>query len=868
MVNSKISEWLKNNNIAELTSVQKKSIPLIISGKNVLITAPTGYGKTLAAILPVFELIAGKGEGLKILYIAPTKSLNRDIYKRIVDFAKFLGLRAEIRHGDTTSYERKKQSANPPNVLITTPESLQSMFLSEQMKTNLKSVKFVIVDEIHELLASKRGAQLSLGLERLQRFADYKRIGISATIADMNEVKKFLCNERECELVKITEPKETRIVVNKPNNSAANKELAKKAGVSVQLFNSILMMKELLSKSKKAIIFVNTRQQAEILSYSINKLFPELKLGLHHSSLAKKQRIMMEDELREGNLKAIIATSSMELGIDVGSIDLVIQFMSPRQVSKLVQRIGRSGHAYYKKSNGVILTINDDDYLESLAISSLLKKNYLEKPLIPKNSLDVLAHQIIGFLKDDSKITFEQLLNCINKSYSFRITEDELLDFLKFLEKLRYLKVSGKKMALENKSFYYYFESISTIPDLKTYKVISTETRARIGTLDESFVSQYCLPNSEIIMKGEPWQILEIKDDIISVARTKPSSAAVPSWTGELIPVSRKVALNVGRLRKRYYKDKIIPDSKLLYIEHYEDKIIINSCNGSRINEALSMALSSILGARTGYNIAAKADPYRIIFTLPKSFNFSSFRQIMNELKPQMINDLVRLSIKNSTIFHMRFFNVGQRFGIIQKGAEYIGARMASIVKAYEGTYIFRETMNEVIREKMNLYGAKKVMESSKIVYSIDNKLSIFAINGLNHGSFGGILLRGEDDFEVLELVKKRLMEKTFNFVCNNCKKELGNFQVQSFPYTKCPFCSAKTISFLEPNRERTEKMTNDTAELFLSYGIRACFAVAGYGVGVNNAKRVLYLNKSEDELIKDIIEEEKKFIRTRRFWQ
>ncbi|MFA5743826.1 MAG: DEAD/DEAH box helicase [Candidatus Nanoarchaeia archaeon] len=445
MTSSKISEWLKNNNIAELTSVQKKSIPLIISGKNVLITAPTGYGKTLAAILPVFELIAGKGEGLKILYIAPTKSLNRDIYKRIVDFAKFLGLRAEIRHGDTTSYQRKKQAMNPPNILITTPESLQSMFLSEQMKTNLKSVKFVIVDEIHELLASKRGAQLSLGLERLERFAGYKRIGISATIADMNEVKKFLCNKRECELVNINEPKETSIIVEKPNNSADNKELAKKAGISVHLLNSILRMKELLSKSKKAIIFVNTRQQAEILSYSINKLFPELKLGLHHSSLAKKQRIMMEDELREGNLKAIIATSSMELGIDVGSIDLVIQFMSPRQVSKLVQRIGRSGHAYYKKSNGAILTINDDDYLESTAIMSLLKKNYLEKPLIPKNSLDVLAHQIIGFLKDDSKITFEQLLKCINKSYSFKITEEELLDFLKFLEKLRYLKVNGKK---------------------------------------------------------------------------------------------------------------------------------------------------------------------------------------------------------------------------------------------------------------------------------------------------------------------------------------------------------------------------------------------------------------------------------------
>jgi len=867
MGNTKIGEWLKANNIGELTSVQKKAMPFILQGKNVLITAPTGYGKTLAAVLPVFELIAGKSEGLSILYIAPTKSLNRDIYKRIVDFANYLGLSAEIRHGDTTASQKKKQAITPPNILITTPESLQSMFISEQMKANLRKVKFVIIDEIHELLDNKRGAQLSLGLERLSRFADYKRIGISATIADMEEVKKFLCNTDECEIVNVSDRKETSIEVLKPNNSNDKKELAKKTGISVQLANSIFKIKELLGRAKKAIIFVNTRQQAEILSYSISKIFPELKIGLHHSSLAKKQRIMMEDELRDGSLKAIIATSSMELGIDVGSIDLVIQFMSPRQVSKLVQRVGRSGHAYYKKSSGVIITVNDDDYLESLAIASLLKKSYLEKPLIPKNSSDVLAHQIIGFLKDDPKITFEEMLKCINRSYSFKVSEDELLDFLKFLEQLRYLKLEGKKIALEKKSFYYYFESISTIPDLKNYKVLSAETRSRIGTLDESFVSQYCMPGSEIIMKGEPWQVLEIKEDVISVARTKPSSAAVPSWTGELIPVSRRVASLVGRLRGKFYKDKTIPGSKALYIEHYEDKIIVNSCNGSRINEALSMALSSILGARTGYNIASKADPYRIIFTVPKTFSFSTFRQIMNDLKPEMLSDLVRLSLKNSTIFHMRFFNVGQRFGIIQKGSEYIGARMQRIVKIYEGSYIFRETMNEVIREKMNLYGAKKVLQTSRIEYSESNKLSIFAMNGLNHGSFSGILLRGENDAEIIDLVKKRLMEKQFDFVCKNCKKEIGSFQVQSFPYTKCPFCSAKTISFIEPGRERTAKAMDDSAELFLAYGIKACFAVAGYGVGLTNAKRVLYLNKSEEDLVKDIIEEEKKFIRTRRFW-
>ncbi len=868
MLNEKIREWLKNNSISDLTLVQKKAGEAILSKNNTLITAPTGYGKTLAAIIPIFETIMGKTSGLNVLYIAPTKSLNRDIHKRIVDFANYLGLSAQIRHGDTTAADKKKQAKNPPNVLITTPESLQSIFISEQMRANLKNVKFVVIDEIHELLESKRGAQLSLGLERLERIANFKRIGISATIADIKEVSRFLCNKRDCEIVDVSGKKESSIKVLKPDNSKKNAELAKKIGASIQLTNAIVKIEELLKKSSRAIIFANTRQQSEILAYSMAKAFPAINIGLHHSSLSKKQRIQTEDDLREGKIKAIIATSSMELGIDVGSIDLVIQFMSPRQVGKLIQRVGRSGHAYYKKSRGVLLTLNDDDYLESISIVKLLKKGYLEKPAIPKNPLDVLAHQIIGFLKDDAKITFDQLLSCINNSYSFNVSAEELLDFLAFLEKLRYLKLEGKKISLMNRSFYYYFESLSTIPDLKSFKVVSAETRARIGTLDESFVSQYCQPGSEIIMKGEPWKVLEIKEDVITIAKTKPSSAAVPSWSGELIPVSKRVAMLFAMLRKKYYNDSSAPGIKELVIENYEDKIIINSCNGSKINEALAMALASMIGAKTGYIIATKADPYRIIITAPKTFSLNSFKEILQSLKPEMIPDLIRLSIKNSTIFHMRFFNVGQRFGIIRKGSEYIGARMQKVIKIYEGSYIFEETMNEVIREKMNIKGAMKALNESKIIYSNPGSLSRYAISGLSHGSLGGMLLRGEDDSEILDLVKKRLLEKQFDFLCNNCKKELGTFQVQSFPYKKCPYCQAKTISFLEPGRERTKKAIDNSAELFLAYGIKAAFAVAGYGVGLQNAKRVLFIDKSEDDLIKDIIEEEKKFIRTRRFWQ
>ncbi len=861
-----VLDWLRKNGIDELTEVQSRAIESIMEGRNVLITAPTGYGKTLAAIIPIFSIIkSSKDKGLQLLYIAPTKSLNRDILVRVVDFAKELGLSVDIRYGDTSSYRRKKQVDNPPNLLITTPESLQSMMIGSRMRKNLESVRYVVVDEIHELVSTKRGAQLSLGLERLARLASFSRVGISATIADMNEVGKFLCGNREFEIIDIARRKEFEIEVVKPEEDKALVDLSRKARLGLTLTTIVKKISEDVVSHTRTIIFVNTRQQAEIISFAFKTLFPELPIGLHHSSLSKKQRIEMENKLRSGEIKAMVATSSMELGIDVGSIDLVIQFMSPRQVNKLVQRVGRSGHLFYKKSVGKIYTINDDDYLESLAIVELMKQGFLEKPTIPFNPLDVLAHQVIGFVRDDPSIKIDDLLSSINRSYCFDLNKKEFIDFLIFLSSLNYLRIERDNVILTKSAYFYYFQNVSTIPDTKSYSVFDIGTNSRIGTLHSSFVSQYCSPGQKIIMKGEPWEVLELKEERVNVAKAKSFEAAIPTWSGELIPVSREVAERVGALRKDYFGSGFVPDNNAFYVERFENNIIFHSCFGSKINNTLSIVLSSLVGSRLGRTVGVRSDPYRVIITTPTYFSLSEFKRIVSSLKPNMIYDIVRLSVKNMTIFNLRFFNVGQRFGIIKKGAEYLNSYVERIISFYENSPIYTETLNEIIREKTDIDSTAMLISKLKIVYSNKSKVSEIGFNGLNFGTFGGIFRTDDDEKEVLQIVKDRLMNKRFYFKCMNCGFYLGEHAVKDFPYKYCPKCYAKLIGFASADDDI--KFMRESAELFLVYGIKAAFVLAGYGVGIKSGKRILADSPSIAEMIRSIINEEKKFVRTRRFW-
>ena len=426
---------LKEFNISSPTDIQSRSIPEILNRKNVLLMAPTGSGKTEAAILPLLKLVKeSKSQGIKILYIAPLRALNRDLLFRLEKIGEAMDISIKTRHGDTVQSERRKQSLKPPDILITTPETLQALFTGKKLREHLKSVLAIVVDEIHEVAEDKRGVQLSLAIERLERLKNgrIQRIGLSATVGSKDEVAKFLVGQdREVEIIQSQTKKEFEIEVETPEIIEEDIMTGENLKISPYVASSIRRIKDLIDSHESILLFVNTRQMAETLSSRFNLMEMNF-IDVHHSSLSKETRIEVETRFKKGEIKGIVCTSSMELGIDVGAVDLVIQYGSPRQVSKLLQRVGRAGHKTYLVSKGVILT-SEEEICESAVIAKNALDYKIERTQIPEKSLDVLSHQIIGLSMESNEVTIEEAYSLFRKSYPYRnMTYEEFWRVLYF----------------------------------------------------------------------------------------------------------------------------------------------------------------------------------------------------------------------------------------------------------------------------------------------------------------------------------------------------------------------------------------------------------------------------------------------------
>ncbi|MDI6847113.1 MAG: DEAD/DEAH box helicase, partial [Candidatus Bathyarchaeia archaeon] len=349
LLDKPIRDALAELGFSEPTLPQVMAIPPILAEENVLLIAPTGSGKTEAVLLPIFSnFIQQNGKkGISIVYITPLRALNRDMLKRLSFWASKLGISIEVRHSDTEIKLRRRQALFPPDMLVTTPETLQAILPGSRMRQHLSQVKYVIVDEVHELASSKRGVQLTIALERLYEIArrEFQRIGLSATVANPEKVAKFIAGTyRSVKVVEATLPKGYRYLVETPSPQEDDYDLAGKLRTSPEAAARIKRITELVDTHKSTLIFVNSRQNAEMLGHKFNQL-KRFDIAVHHGSLSKEERAKIEDEFKSGTLKAIICTSTLELGIDIGNVDLVIQYLSPRQVSSLIQRVGRSGHS-------------------------------------------------------------------------------------------------------------------------------------------------------------------------------------------------------------------------------------------------------------------------------------------------------------------------------------------------------------------------------------------------------------------------------------------------------------------------------------------------------------------------------------------
>ncbi len=916
-MHEKIKEVLSKLGFQELTEIQKISYQDIYEGKDVLLISPTGTGKTLAALLPVFDKwLEEKPKPISILYITPLKSLNRDLVEKLTKIGNMLELEIVLRHGDTSAHIRKLQSEFPGDMFVITLETLQPLLTGKKLREHLKNVKVVILDEVHEIVDSKRGVQLALALQRLRLLAgNFQTVMLSATVGEPEKIVKFFNTKATIKRSKVVKRKE--IIVSYPKPVAKDTEIAAKLMITKDAAARLRKVLELIEKSNSCIVFTNTREFAEILAKRIKEV-SDISIGIHHSSLSKEVRIKNEQDFKKGKLKALIATSSLQLGIDIGTVDLVIQYLSPRQVTQLIQRIGRSGHKVTDVSKGIIICSDVEDVLESSAIAKFAIKNKLEKLRIHENALDVLAHQIAGFVLDLNQIEVTKLYEIVRGVWPYRnLSFDDFYAVCKELESLRIVRITEGKLAKGSRIFDYYFSNLSTIPDTKQYKVYNIIDNAYVGNLDEEFVRLHCEEGSSFILNGEAYRVVSVEDNKVLV---EPSFAAeaVPSWEGELIPVPYFVAQEVGKLRKMLISDKANQDilakeyrmdeeaikqvsqffkkqksyatghDDQIVIEKLEDGYVINCCFGSLVNETLAKFISSFLSAKFG-TVEVRHDAYRIFIRNPKISEQDIIEAF--SINPEHLKYYIQLSLENTNLFSWRFLHVAKRFGLIQQESQLTKSMLRRLIEEYRGTPVYKETIREIETEKMDIEQAERVLKqikSGEIKIIISNKCSPLTKLAEQVMKFD-ITIPSEITTQILEVFKKRLLESEITLVCINCLMWERTYLVKEIPtHLRCGNCGSLLLACLKRNGKayrifkkvsKRKKLKEEemkiwehikkSAELFLNYGKKACLVLAAKNVGPVTAVRILnQFYRDENEFYKTLLQKEIENIKARKFWK
>jgi len=837
-----ISELYKER-FPDPTPVQKKAIPLILSGKNTLVVAPTGSGKTEAAILPVLENIHGAG-GFAALYITPLRALNRDICRRVEWWAEHAGITHAVRHGDTSQSERAKQSRKPPQLLIITPETLQAILIGKNLRKHLANVKYVIVDELHELVDNKRGAQLSMALERLGMVADFQRIGISATISDENEAGKLLCGVgRKFEVASGGKRREMDISV------------VKSYGGEQKAFGKLLKM----MGDKQRLLFVNTRSTAEAMATYLN--LKTKNIDVHHGSLAAGLRINTEKEFKKGNIHTLIATSSLELGMDIGGIDEVIQFNSPRQVARMVQRIGRSGHGVGRLPKGKIIAGDLDDYFEAIAVVDKWKEGYLERRKAVRGAMDVVGHQVAGMLMDNGKMEKGKIVKVLEKAYSFGLDEKGFEKVIEQLWKEKLILIEEGNLILRRYGREYYLYTVRTIPRERRFKLRDRLTDGSIASLDEVFVVNLA-PGETFSSKGKIWTVVEIEGDELIAEPAMGFDFVIPDWVGEQIPVECEVAREVAKLREKEVKGA--PKRNEVYLEIVDDVAVVHSCFGSRVNELFARVFAKKLSDKLKFEVFAIADPYRVMLKFPYPV---AEEWVEGLFEMGDVGVEAERALEGSSVLRMSFLHVGRLFGMFGEKAE-VSSKM---VRFMRDSPVYAEAVEAVFRRRLDVEGAEKVVDGlrkGKYKLRVEKRKSLsllgkVGVGRLNKGEAMGAF---EPRESMVRMFREELEKKSVTLKCLNCGAmritKVG--KVEEKP--TCHKCKRHAIAPIM--KHATGEEEKYMAGVLRAYGKRGLYALLVYGVGARTADRVLRkLHRDEDSFFLDLIEEQKKFIKNKKYW-
>ncbi|MEM0343388.1 MAG: ATP-dependent helicase [Thermoplasmata archaeon] len=816
-----VAEWFKSK-FKEVTEAQAMAVPLIHSKQSVLVSSPTGSGKTLTAFLSILnELIIMSSEGrledrIYAVYVSPLKALANDINENLIrpleEISRLFearGLRppdvkVAVRTGDTLPGERQRQARSPPHIFITTPESLSLVLSTPVFSKRFEGVEYVIVDEVHEVCDSKRGVALSVSLERLQNQCSKElvRIGLSATVAPLEEVAEFLAGlrdgrPRDMNIVEVFKQRDLDLRVLCPTEDMTS--------VSFEVVNSKMydLLKEMIDEHRTTLVFTNTRSGAESVVYKLKERGIE-SIGAHHGSLSRETRMGVEDSLRGGELKVAVSSTSLELGIDIGYIDLVVQIGSPKSVAKGVQRIGRAGHQYRGRSKGRIVVFEPDDLVECAVLCRAAHRKMIDRVTIPKCSLDVLAQVLVG-LSLERRWKVDEAFDLVRRSYCYKdLPRERFESVLRYLggkdefegvySKLWYDEIEGMFGKKRGSRMIYYLNQ-GTIPEEADFEVFS-ERGSLVGSLSEKFVERLS-PGDIFVLGGRSYEFIKAKGTKCFVKGASGRKPTVPSWTGETLPRSFDLSVLVARFRSEmeqrlisssdedilgwlmrdfdvdegsattilnYFKEQAaaakIPTNERLLIEGYVDQsgkknAIFHFPFGRRVNDALSRAYAFALSNLLKSNVTVSVTDDSFMLTAAKSFRLETLEGLVT---PDNIEQLLRSAVKDSELFNQRFRHTATRsFMILRnyKGKELSVARqqirstrLLDALRELQDFPVMTETYDEILTDVMDLEHAKEVLRS---IETGERKIEYIPFSSVPSPFAHNVILVGVSDIVLME---------------------------------------------------------------------------------------------------------------------
>ena len=831
-----IAKWF-NGRFKDFTEPQSYAVPLIHDRQSVLVSSPTGSGKTLTAFTSIInELFKYSKEGkledrVYAIYVSPLKALANDINKNLEEplremrevaekeGVEFPSIRVGVRTGDTSQSDRQKMLRKPPHILITTPETLALVLAAPKFREKLAKTEYVIVDEIHEVCDSKRGVFLSLTLERLQDLCPRPivRVGLSATLAPIEEVAQYLVGyedgkPRDVNVVEIMRQRDLDVRVICPTDDMT--------ALPYEIVNSKMydMLYEMIQEHRTTIVFTNTRSGTEHVVFKLKERGLE-GIEAHHGSLAKETRLDVEERLKKGQLKCVVSSTSLELGIDIGSVDLVCQIGSPKSVAKGLQRIGRSGHGHGLTSKGRMLVFEKDDLVECAVLCRAAHNKHIDRVSISENCLDVLSQSLVG-MSLEKRWDVPEALKLVRRSYCYRnLPEKQFLEVLRYLgskdafegvypklwfdeEENRFGKRAGSRMI--------YFLNLGTIPEEANYKVF-TDKGGMIGDLSEKFVERLST-RDVFVLGGRSYEYVRTKGMKVFVKEASGRKPTVPSWSGEMLPRSFDLSMGVATFRRElkerlgddpdevlewltsfgidlgsaqsilsYFKEQqaacdFIPGDRELAIEGYIDmsgnySLVFHFPFGRRVNDALSRAYAFVLTQQMGCNVSVSITDDSFMVSSPKRIEIKGIEKLLSST---MLESTLSRAIKDSELFKQRFRHTASRsFMILRnyKGREVsVGrqqVRSSYLLEALgdlEGVPVIDETYREIMEDVMDVKNAQHILrliESGEMkvkVIDYTSAPSPFAHNAILAGISDMVLM--EDRGALLRELHRRVLSK------------------------------------------------------------------------------------------------------------